>query len=89
MPYLPDDLVQRMTSSLHDEQAAVAEADDRKQLVIMLHRSLQPSLQLHLDQGLYKTMQWLQTHKAVVVKFPDNRRAFANINSDLDLSDLS
>lgn len=89
MPYLPDDLTSRLASALDDKQIAVVQANDRMQLVFLMHHSLLPSIETSLDLGHYKTLQWLQSHKHVVVEFRDNHRTFANINSDAELSQLN
>lgn len=89
MPYLPEDLTLRLSSSLDDEKIAVVQANDRMQLVFLMHHSLLPGLETSLDLGHYKTMQWIQSHKHVVVEFQDNHHTFANINSDAELSQLN
>lgn len=89
MPFLPDNLVTQLAENIGNESIAVAKADDRLQLVFLLHCSVLSSIHKHLEQGQLKVMQWLQSHDHHVVVFNDKHRAFDNINTIQELSDLS
>jgi molybdenum cofactor guanylyltransferase len=84
-PFLPMDLVRRMTLTLDTREASVALAkcEGRIQPVFCLMRAtaeLQDSLQAFIESGQRKVDVWAAQRNHVEVEFAD-RRAFANINS--------
>jgi molybdopterin-guanine dinucleotide biosynthesis protein A len=87
-PFLPPDLVARLTAALtaHDAQLAVARTHGRLHPVFCLCRQdLLPSLTAFLEAGGRKMSDWLTTLKMVEVDFDDEAEAFMNINTPQEL----
>ncbi|MCE2989423.1 MAG: molybdenum cofactor guanylyltransferase MobA [Nitrosomonadaceae bacterium] len=89
-PFLPLDLVARLTSSLEAEGAdlAVAKSEGFAQPVFSLTRTnLEPHLRAFLASGQRKIDKWYASLKVVEVEFAD-AQAFANINTLEELQAL-
>ncbi len=87
-PFLPGDLVQRLSQAVTATQRPVAVVHDGNGLqpaFCLLHHSLINDLQGFLEQGERKTGQWLRQHEPALTDYADNPDAFININSPADL----
>ena len=87
-PFLPADLVQRLSAALIRESAQIAipSAGGYTHHAIMLcQRNLAPSLNAYLESGARKVMEWQGKLKQVVVPF-DDAEAFTNFNTPEDLA---
>ena len=83
-PFLPLDLIARLTAALHaaDAELAVAKTFDQPHPVFCLVKtSLAPHLQAFLESGQRKIDKWTATLKIVEVQFDDEEAAFSNINT--------
>ena len=83
-PFLPLDLIARLTVALHDQQAdlAVARTGDQPHPVFCLTRkSVLPGLTTFLQSGGRKIDAWYAALKVVEVRFDDEAEAFSNINT--------
>ena len=83
-PFLPLDLIARLTTALHaaDAELAVAKTFDQPHPVFCLVKtSLAPHLQAFLESGQRKIDKWYNTLKIVEVQFNDEEAAFSNINT--------
>jgi len=83
-PFLPGDLVERLTASLTDDNAeiAVAHDGDRMQTVYsLIPITLANSLDAFLDSGERKTELWYRQHRIALADFSDCPEAFRNINT--------
>lgn len=90
-PYLPRDLIQRLSDALGREscELAVARTGDQLHPVFCVCRaSVKPSLARFLDQGGRKIDAWYAELKVVEVAFDDNAEAFSNINTEAELAAL-
>ena len=88
-PFLPEDLVRRLSAALarNDAQLAVARTGDQLHPVFCLCRkSVLPSLTTFLDGGGRKIDAWYAALKVVEVAFDDAPGAFSNINTEAELS---
>lgn len=84
-PFLPLDLVARLSAALAAAGAgiAVVRADGRLQPVFALIATvLSGSLQRYLDAGERKIDLWYAQHQMVVVDFPNAVGAFDNVNTE-------
>jgi molybdopterin-guanine dinucleotide biosynthesis protein A len=92
MPYLPDDLFERFQSAA--EQAALPVAlvayDGHRQqnLVCLLQKGLQSSLQHFIDSGQRAAHHWLRQLSATRVDFSEIPEAFININTPDELAEV-
>jgi len=89
-PFLPLDLVSRLSSALAEESAdlAVAKTGDQPHPVFSLvRREVLGSLSDFLESGGRKIDRWYAALKVVEVPFPDEA-AFANINTPEELDRL-
>lgn len=87
-PFLPFDLVPRLTDALVAGQASVAVARTGEQLhpVFALMRcDVLPDLQTFLHAGGRRMESWLQRLRWVACAFDDEAEAFANINTTDEL----
>ena len=85
-PFIPNDLVQRLSKNIEDNKIAIPH--DGKYLhptFALVHRSLTPSLNEFLQQGERKARVWMQQQKHSIVDFSDQVDAFININTENDL----
>lgn len=83
-PFLPADLVARLSAALQAQQAdlAVARTFDQPHPVFCLcKRDLLPQLTNYLESGQRKFDRWYSSLKAVEVSFDDEAAAFENINT--------
>ncbi|MDR2219408.1 MAG: molybdenum cofactor guanylyltransferase [Methylobacillus sp.] len=90
-PFLPHDLVVRLSEALqtHAADLAVAKTGDQPQPVFCLcRRSLLPNLTQFLQSGGRKIDAWYAALNIVEVAFDDEAEAFANINTPEELSCL-
>lgn len=90
-PFLPDDLVSRLTQALQAANAdvAVAKTGTWRQPVFSLCRTtLLPNLTLYLESGGRKVDAWYAGLHTVEVPFDDAPDAFANINTPEELACL-
>lgn len=83
-PFMPLDLVSRLSQALTDQDAeiSVARAVDRIQPVFaLISGGLGPSLNDYLNTGGRKIDTWYAQHKLVTVDFTADDDAFMNINT--------
>lgn len=88
-PLLPADLVQRLSSTLLEQQADIATVREngRRHAAIMLaRRSLIDNLRRYLDTGERRVQSWLEQQKLVEVDYSDHGAAFMNINTPAELA---
>jgi molybdenum cofactor guanylyltransferase len=91
-PFLPFDLVSRLSESLESEKAdlAVARTHDQPHPVFALvRRSVLPHLARFLGGGGRKIDAWYASLKNVEVRFDDEADAFRNINTAAELEEAS
>jgi len=87
-PFLPHDLVSRLSSALeqHGADLAVAKTGEQPHPVFCLcRRRLLPGLTAFLAGGGRKIDTWYATLQAVEVSFDDDAAAFSNINTREEL----
>jgi len=87
-PFLPRDLVARLSAALDREGAdlAVAKTGDQAHPVFCLcRRRVLPGLTSFLDAGGRKIDAWYAALKTVEVRFDDQSEAFSNINTEDEL----
>jgi molybdenum cofactor guanylyltransferase len=90
-PFLPGDLVERLISSLTDNNAEIAVAHDgvRMQPVYsLIPVTLSNSLGRFLDSGERKVQLWYKQHRVALADFSDCPEAFRNINTSAQLDRL-
>lgn len=83
-PFLPHDLVARLSSSLSDNAADIAVARTFEQphpVFALVRRSVLPHLTQFLQEGGRKIDAWYATLNAIEVAFDDQADAFRNINT--------
>jgi molybdenum cofactor guanylyltransferase len=81
-PFLPSDLVSRLTDSLGENQLAVAKTGEQPHPVFaLMKRQVRESLEAFLAAGGRKIDAWYAALKVVEVSFDDEADAFRNINT--------
>lgn len=83
-PFLPTDLIRRLTEAQQEGNADVAVARTFQQthpVFCLCRRDLLPHLTAYLQSGERKFERWYATLKAVEVPFDDVAIAFENINT--------
>jgi molybdopterin-guanine dinucleotide biosynthesis protein A len=81
-PFLPDDLVKRLTAALTNHHLAVAKTGEQPHPVFaLMKRDVRESLEAFLAQGGRKIDAWYAALKVVEVSFDDEADAFRNINT--------
>jgi molybdopterin-guanine dinucleotide biosynthesis protein A len=87
-PFLPLDLVERLSAALraNDADLAVARTFDQPHPVFALvRRGVLPHLTAFLEGGGHKIDAWYATLKTIEVAFDDEAEAFRNINTSDEL----
>ena len=87
IPSLPVNLVERLIDN-DDNLLIVAKAYEQRQLVFLMHRSLEDKLNTFLDQGHQRVMTWLDIQNPKVVDFETQGNEFLNINTPDELTAL-
>lgn len=88
-PYVPVDLVSRLSAAMKDNDAELAVAYDGQRMqpvYALIPRSLLGSLQEFLDAGDRKIDLWYARHNTALADFSDVINTFFNINTEDDLS---
>ena len=86
-PFLPHNLVAKLTKSLRMNHAEIAYAHDGMRAhptIALIHHSVAKSLKNYLAQGERRVFQFFQLHKSVAVDFSEHAHAFRNFNSPED-----
>jgi molybdopterin-guanine dinucleotide biosynthesis protein A len=87
-PFLPEDLVARLSAPLQDESVDLAVARTGTQphpVFCLARRRLLPHLYAFLQSGGRKIDAWYATLKVAEVAFDDEAAAFSNINTTEEL----
>lgn len=85
-PFLPENLVQRLFSSIGNNDLAVAKTGDQAHPVFVLTRKdIVGNLETFLTGGGRKIDAWYASLKVVEVSFDDQAEAFRNINTLAEL----
>ena len=88
-PFLPEDLIARLSASLEASQAELAVArtfDQPHPVFALVRKTVLPHLTQFLEGGGRKIDAWYATLKTVEVAFDDEAEAFRNINTADELS---
>lgn len=85
MPFLADDLIEKLSNDLTDNDICIAETEDRLQLVFLVNKKILPSLTHSLQNNQLRLMQWAKSQKMKVHQF-DKSLYFKNFNDTDDLS---
>jgi len=81
-PFLPTDLVQKLSASLKGNDLAVAKTGTQPHPVFaLMKREVRESLEAFLASGGRKIDAWYAALKVVEVSFDDEAEAFRNINT--------
>lgn len=88
-PFLPTNLVKKLSVALAINQAQIAYAHDGERAhptIALIHRSVVESLRLYLVSGERRLFHFFQTQKSVAVDFSEQKTAFQNMNTFEDLA---
>lgn len=86
-PFVPGDLIARMSRAMIDQHAELAVAHDGQRMqpvYALIPRTLESSLQQFLDSGDRKIDRWYALHNTALADFSDVADTFFNINTDDD-----
>lgn len=84
MPYLPNDLVEKLlTNENHNQRNNITIVDVKHhfQLVFLMNKSLLPSVLEHLSSEKHKLMQWVKSCSPAIVDYSNSADSFININA--------
>jgi molybdopterin-guanine dinucleotide biosynthesis protein A len=87
-PFLPEDLIARLSAALRGSQAELAVArtfDQPHPVFALVRKTVLPHLTEFLEGGGRKIDAWYATLKTVEVAFDDEAEAFRNINTTDEL----
>ena len=87
-PFLPADLIARLSAALHGSEADLAVArtfDQPHPVFALVRKTVLPHLTQFLESGGRKIDAWYATLKTVEVAFDDEAEAFRNINTTDEL----
>lgn len=83
-PFLPENLVQKLTTSLIINDAQIAYAHDGERphpTFALIHRTIMPALENYLATGERRLLQFFSTQKSIAVDFSEQPMAFRNLNT--------
>jgi molybdopterin-guanine dinucleotide biosynthesis protein A len=83
MPFLPDNIVEKLSAET-DKGISIAALNEKLQLVFLMHKELQASIQQSLDNNQLRLLQWVKSHQPAIISFTDYG-AFRNFNNRDDL----
>ena len=86
-PFVPADLIARMSRAMLGQHAELAVAHDGQRMqpvYALIPRTLETSLLQFLDSGERKTDRWYTLHNTALADFSDVADTFFNINTDDD-----
>jgi molybdopterin-guanine dinucleotide biosynthesis protein A len=78
MPFLPGNIVEKLSAGA-GKDISIAASETKMQLVFLMHKKLQESIQHSLDNNQLRLMQWLSSHQPAIIHFTDDG-AFTNFN---------
>lgn len=84
MPFLPDDLVSTLAAHTDQSKAIAVGTARQLQLVLLLHRSLNNSIQSFLSSNQHTVMRWVDSIDHVRITI-DNENYLSNINTQAQL----
>jgi molybdenum cofactor guanylyltransferase len=90
-PFIPNDLVQRLITSLETEDAdiSVAHNGERMQPVFcLMKKELMSSMNDFLSQGERKIDKWFKQHALAITDFSDIPKTFDNLNTIEDIKSV-
>ncbi len=90
-PFIPDDLAQRLMTSLETENAdiSVAHNGERMQPVFcLMKKELMSSMNNFLSQGERKIDKWFNQHALAIADFSDIPKTFDNLNTIEDIKSV-
>lgn len=88
MPWLPLDLVSRLSDSIVGHDLAIVSCASRLQLALLLKTSLLTSINTALANNAFKFTDWATHCDAALVNY-DDETAFSNLNTGHDLNSVS
>jgi molybdopterin-guanine dinucleotide biosynthesis protein A len=90
-PLIRGELLGRLYTTLRAQKAEVCVAHDGERVhpvIMIVQRSLAPSLADYLAAGERKVETWLRRHRLVLADFRDHPEVFVNVNTREDLARL-
>jgi len=86
MPLLATDIVEQLAGSANQKDIYIAEANQRLQLVFLMHKKLLASITQSLSNNQLRLMQWAkaQSHEIIPIS---NNGTFKNFNNSNDFPD--
>lgn len=89
-PYLPKNLVTKLSTALRINHVKIAYAHDGEQphpTIALIHRSIMPMLQDYLNAGERRIFHFFQSQPSIAVDFSEQKQAFKNFNTPEDFID--
>lgn len=90
-PFLPSDLVSRLSAALSSAGATIAVARSAGRIhpvFCLCRRVVLPALQLTIERGELRFERWIRAQHHVEVDFDDQPSAFCNINTTDELNGI-
>ena len=84
MPFLPFDIIEILANGITNNHLCIAETKNRLQLVFLINKSLQASLEQSLQNNQLRLMQWIQSQNPTIHPFSESHY-FKNFNHTKDL----
>jgi len=81
MPLLPDNLATKLSSNIAQHEIIIASVKQRHQLVLLIKKSVLPSLQQALNHKQLKLIQWVESQDYCQLAFDEQVQSFANMNT--------
>jgi len=84
MPFLPSNVIKKLSVDLTRHNISIVKVGDRLQLVFLINKSLLPSITQSLQANKLRLMQWVKSQKPAIHQY-SNSYNFKNFNNTKDL----
>ena len=86
MPFLPSDIIGKLSEQMTNSNLCIAKVADRLQLVLLVNKNLLPSILQALQDSQLRLMQWVASQKPITHSFSDaESHLFKNFNDTNNL----
>jgi molybdopterin-guanine dinucleotide biosynthesis protein A len=83
MPFIPPTSVIKLSEQINNNRLCVAKTNDKLQLMLLVNKSVLPSIHQSLENEQFKLMQWVESQNPSFALF-SNGQNFSNFNNSCD-----
>jgi len=84
MPFLPSDIIEKLSAQIIHSNLCIAKVNSRLQLVLLVNKTLLPSIIQVLQDDQRRLMQWVESQNPAIQSFSEHQN-FKNFNTTENL----